>query len=81
MDGDGTMSKPRVKCDRVSIHEVGRGHVALLTRLSDHPKLGPPRAESKTRTSLIVRFSPHKREIETLNTIYYWEKDSDLIQS
>ena len=66
--------KQRVKCGCVSFMQIGAiGWIAYLDRLSDHPKLGPPRTESKTRTSLILRIDFERKEFETLNTIYYWE--------
>lgn len=67
--------KPTVKCARVSIHKWNgtKKEVAYLDRLSDHPRLGPPRCESQTRTSLIVRKDIANKTIETLNTIYVWE--------
>lgn len=70
--------KPRVKCGRVSFHRIPSAaeqmvYVALLDRLSDHPRLGAPRTESQTRTSVVLRIDFAKREFETLNTIYWWE--------
>ena len=70
------MSKPRVKCGRVQITTIRGISVAYLDRLSHHPKLGSPRTESQTRTSRIVRVNRAKKEIETLNTIYWWEDNS-----
>lgn len=68
------MSKPRVMCARIGVCHYSNGqYIAYLTRLSDHPKLGPPRCESQTRTSLILRVDFEKKELETLNTVYYWE--------
>lgn len=65
--------KPRVKCTRVSFYPTqGMQYVAMLDRLSDHPKLGSPRAESQMRTSLVLRIDFEKKEFETLNTVYYW---------
>lgn len=68
------MNKPRVKCARVSITPWAEGYwVAHLDRLSEHPKLGAPRCESQTRTSFLIRADFMKKEIETRNTIYWWE--------
>jgi len=67
------MLKPRVKCARVSLHGAKGRQVAYLDRLSDHPKLGRPRTESQTRTSLVLRVDLARKELETLNTIYWWE--------
>jgi hypothetical protein len=64
------MSKPVVKCGRVSFAKVLGYEVAFLDRLSDHPKLGPPRCESQTRTSIIVNKDLANRRFETMNTIY-----------
>lgn len=67
--------KPRVKCGSVSIRLWNGGPywVAYLNRLSDHPSLGPPRAERQSRTSALIRADFEKKELETLNTIYWWE--------
>lgn len=66
--------KPRVKCRFRGFMDVGNGkRTAWVDRLSDHPKLGPPRTESSTRTSLVIRHDESKKEIETLNTIYWWD--------
>lgn len=66
--------KPRVKCGRVSISQYNERYwVAYLDRLGDHPRLGPPRTESQTCTSALVRVDFVKNELETLNTIYWWE--------
>jgi hypothetical protein len=65
------MAKAEVKCGRVSFFEISPGNeIALLDRLSNHPKLGPPRAESQTQTSLIIRKDLTNKRFETLNTIY-----------
>lgn len=66
--------KPRVYCRlRGLVLLDDKGHaVAMVDRLSDHPKLGPPRCESSTRTSILVNVDFVRKEIETLNTIYYW---------
>jgi hypothetical protein len=68
-------NKPIVKCARVSFYtpEGSLYEVALLDRLSDHPRLGPPRTESQTRTSYIVEKNLNEKWIETRNTIYVWE--------
>lgn len=68
--------KARVKCSLRGIQLVRLEPptaVALVDRLSDHPKLGVPRCESSTRTSLILRVDFEKKEMETINTIYWWE--------
>lgn len=66
--------KPRVKCGRVSISRFNEIYwIAYLDRLSDHPVLGAPRTESQTRTSALIRADFVKKEIETLNTVYWWE--------
>lgn len=67
--------KQRVKAGRVSFVKWPHSdqYVAYLDRLSDHPKLGPPRAESQTRTSALIRVDFEKKEMETQNTIYWWE--------
>lgn len=71
------MAKPVVKCGRVSFHQFrGLNYVAFLDRLSNHPKLGPPRTESQTRTSLILRIDFEKKRFETLNTIYDWSDEA-----
>ena len=67
--------KAAVKCGRVSFSKIklndGREvEVAYLDRLSHHPKLGPPRTESQTRTSVVLAKYPEARRFETLNTIY-----------
>lgn len=67
------MSKPVVKCGRVSFAQFEElQYVAFLDRLSHHPKLGNPRTETQTRTSLILRIDFEKKQFETLNTIYDW---------
>lgn len=68
------MAKPRVKCIFRGLQNVGHNKfVALVDRLSDHPKLGSPRVESITRTSLVVRYDKDNNTIETLNTVYWWD--------
>jgi len=68
-----TTEKPRVKAGYVYIHKLGKfGYVAYLRRLGRHPVLGKPK-DSFTLTSLILKADFEKKEIETLNTIYYWE--------
>lgn len=72
--------KAIVKCGRVSFSSLDfeiegktvTRYVAYLDRHSDHPKLGPPRTESQTRTSMILRIDFEKKNFETLNTIYDW---------
>lgn len=65
------MTKPVVKCGRVSFHEYLPGvEVAFLDRLSFHPKLGWPRTESQTRTSKIINKDLENKRFETLNTMY-----------
>ena len=64
------MSKPVVKCGRVSFTKMFGREVAFLDRLSDHPKLGPPRCESQTRTSVVLNKDFENRRFETMNTIY-----------
>lgn len=65
--------KPRVECIFRGLISVGIfQYVAMVDRLSHHPKLGRPRTESSTRTSLVVRIDFVKKELETLNTIYWW---------
>lgn len=66
--------KPRVKAGRINFHMfTNMVWYAKLDRLSYHPKLGPPRCESQSQTSQILRIDFEKKEMETLNTIYYWE--------
>lgn len=66
--------KPRVKCYFRGLSSVrGMQYIAMVGRLSNHPKLGPPRTESTTQTSLVLRIDFVKKELETLNTIYWWE--------
>jgi hypothetical protein len=67
--------KPRVKCSRVSFVKWPNTphYVAYLDRLSDHPRLGEPRTESQMRTSALLRVDFVKKEVETMNTIYWWE--------
>lgn len=70
--------KPRVKCGRVSFSHISAitdetVYIAFLDRLTHHPKLGPPRCESQTRTSKILRIDFEKKEFETLNTVYFWD--------
>ena len=71
-----TADKPVVMCARVVLAETPAGRFAFLDRLSDHPRLGPPRTESQTRTSLILKINRRQKWLETLNTIYKWEDDS-----
>lgn len=68
--------KARVKCGRVNLSQYGEHTIAFLDRLSDHPKLGHPRCESQTRTSLILQINRQEKWLETLNTIYWWEDNS-----
>lgn len=70
------MKKPRIKAGRVTFFRWPHGHycyVAYFDRLGDHPKLGPPRCESQSRSSMILRIDFEKKEFETLNSIYWWE--------
>lgn len=66
--------KRRYKCSLEGFNDVGHGHllIAYIRRLENHAKLGPP-TMGLTHTSLIVRIDFEKKEIETLNSIYYWE--------
>jgi len=74
--------KQRYKCYCYGLHSVARGQfIAYIQRLETHKLLGPPTiVKSKfgdytifTHTSLVLRFDLEKKELETLNSIYYWD--------
>ena len=76
------MSKPRYKCKCYGLSSVGPGKfIATIQRLENHKRLGPPKVNhsrfgdyhSFTHTSLVLSFDIQKKEMETLNSIYYWE--------
>lgn len=71
------MSKPRVKCQLISLEQVCNTPVmyrAVLQRVTGHPRLGRERPGQTTVTSRILRIDFEYGVIETLNTYYLFKE-------
>ena len=63
--------KPRVECTPPELVQVRPGvYVARLEHHLNHPVLG---SGGRMQTSMVLRVDFERRELETLNTIYWWK--------